>query len=85
MITSGMDLKVRIYRVDDGGLVREFTDPTQPIYAAALNPDGKIAVAAGREGVIWVWDVEANKLLYAITPPPVTSTITTRISANTAK
>ena len=69
MATGGMDHLVRVWKIDDGGLVREFKDSTSPIYCTALSPDGKIAAAAGREGIIWVWDVEANKLLTTITPP----------------
>lgn len=69
MITGGMDHRVKVWKMDDGGLIREFKEPAAPLYCAALSPDGKIAVAAGREGQIWVWDVEANKLLNTITPP----------------
>jgi WD40 repeat protein len=72
-----MDHLVRVWKMDDGGMVREFKDPTSPIYCTALSPDGKIAAAAGRQGIIWVWDVEANKLLTTLTPPranPMTAT-----------
>jgi len=67
--TGGMDHTVRIWKADDGGRVREFKEPAAPIYCTALSPDGKIAAAAGREGVVWVWDVEANKLLKTLIPP----------------
>jgi WD40 repeat protein len=70
MATGGMDHMVRIWRLDDGALLHEYKDPTAPIYCVALSPDGKIAAAAGRQGIIWVWDVEANKLLTTLTPPP---------------
>ena len=67
--TGGVDHRVCVWKMDDGGLVREFKDPNGPVYATALSPDGKIAAAAGRQGIIWVWDVEANKLLTTLTPP----------------
>jgi WD40 repeat protein len=69
MVTGGTDHAVRVWKMDDGGVVREFKEPTTPIYCTALSPDGKIAAAAGREGIVWVWDVEANKLLTTLTPP----------------
>jgi len=69
IVTGGTDHAVRIWKMDDGGLVREFKQPATPIYCTALSPDGKIAAAAGREGVIWVWDVEANKVLATLEPP----------------
>ncbi len=69
IITAGADLKVAVRRMDDGGLIREFKGATAPVYGVALSTDGKMAAACGREGVVWVWDVEANKLLTTITPP----------------
>jgi WD40 repeat protein len=67
--TGGMDHRVRIWKMDDGGQVREFKEPNAPIYCTALSPDGKIAAASGREGIVWVWDVEANKLITTLAPP----------------
>jgi len=68
IVTGGPDHLVRVWKMDDGGLVRDFKEPKAPVYCTALSPDGKIAAAAGREGVVWVWDVEANKILTTITP-----------------
>lgn len=82
-VTGGMDRKVKVWKTDDGGLVREFKEPTLPVYCTAMSPDGKIAAAAGREGTIWVWDVEANKLLTTITPPPAPRADATTVSATT--
>ena len=69
LITGGADKIVNIWNADNGGKVREFKDSPQPVYAAALTPDGKTAVAGGREGVVYVWDVEANKLVAGFAPP----------------
>ena len=71
--TGGMDHRVRVWNMNDGGQVRDFKEPTAPIYCTALSPDGKIAAASGREGIVWVWDVEANKLITILTPPRSTS------------
>ncbi len=50
LATGGMDKRVCIWKMVDGGLVAEFKEPTAPVYCTALSPDGKIAAAAGREG-----------------------------------
>jgi len=68
--TGGVDHRIVVRRMNDGAVVREFKDAATPIYATALSPDGKIVAAAGREGLVWIWDIAANKLLCTLTPPP---------------
>lgn len=67
-ITGGMDHRVAVWNLD-GGQIRAFSDPKLPIYAVAISPDGKTAAGAGREGLIYIWDVEANRLAAVIAPP----------------
>jgi WD40 repeat protein len=69
LATGGMDHQVKIWKMDDGGNLAVFTEPTAPIYCTALSPDGKVAAAAGREGTVWVWDVETKKLITSLIPP----------------
>jgi len=57
---------VIVWKADDGSQVKPFSDAKQPIYAVALSPDGKIAAGAGREGLVYVWDVETGKRLTTI-------------------
>jgi FOG: WD40 repeat len=68
LITGGADHKVIVWKADDGSQIKVFSDAAQPIYAVALSPDGKIAAGAGREGVVYLWDVEGGKLLYTTVP-----------------
>lgn len=70
MITCGADKTVKVWNMD-GGLIRAFSDSPQPIYAVALSPDGKQAIGGGRTGFLYVWDVEANKLLNILAPSPL--------------
>ncbi len=81
--TGGMDKTVKVWNMENGGQVCVFKEPSAPIYATALTPDGKICAAAGREGVIWIWDVEANKLITTITPPRVGQKIVASALAST--
>jgi WD40 repeat protein len=67
-ITGGGDHRVCVWNVDNGTLVKEFKDLPTPVYATAITPDGKMAAAAGLQGVICIWDVATGKLITQITP-----------------
>lgn len=77
IITGGPDHAACIWDINNGNQVRAFRDTTtQPIYAAALSPDGKIAAAGGREGLVYIWDVEANKQITTLVPPALPAAVT---------
>ena len=70
IVTGGNDHAICIWDINNGGQIRAFRDTTtQPIYAAALNTNGKIAAAGGRDGLVYILDVEANKLITTLVPP----------------
>ena len=72
IVTGGADHAVCVWDINSGSQIRAFRDTTaQPIYAAALSPDGKIAAAGGRDGLVYVLDVEANKPVATLVPPAV--------------
>ena len=49
--------------------IRDFKDLAKPMYAVALSPDGKTAAGGGRDGILYIWDVDGNKLLNNLLPP----------------
>jgi WD40 repeat protein len=69
-ITCGADNQVAVWNIG-GGRIRTFKEATQPCYAVALSPDGKIAAAGGRDGLLYLWEVDTGKPLPTITPPAV--------------
>jgi WD40 repeat protein len=69
LITGGMDKAVRIWDAEGGGRQRDFPNLPQPMYAVALDSEGKIAIAGGRDGILRVWDVEKNALTQTLTLP----------------
>ncbi len=68
LITAGMDKSVIVWK-QDGNRVREFKGLAQPMYAVALSPDGKTAMWGGREGILYVYDVDGNKIVNNLLPP----------------
>ncbi len=68
VISSGADDHIRIWK-NDGGQERDFDTCKLPAYAVALSPDGKLAAAGGREGAVYLWDVDGNKFIDALIPP----------------
>jgi tricorn protease-like protein len=67
-ITCGADSQVAVWNIG-GGRIRTFKEATQPCYAVALSPDGKIAAAGGRDGLLYLWEVDTGKPLPTVTPP----------------
>ena len=82
LITAGMDKTVIVWKTD-GNKVREFKGLAQPMYAVALSPDGKTAVWGGREGVLYVYDVDGNKLVNNLLPPALPKPIVVKPAPKT--
>jgi WD40 repeat protein len=59
VVAGGRPGGLRVYRARDGRLLKTFRVGTE-LYDAALSPDGKLAAAAGADGRVWLWDVNAG-------------------------
>ena len=70
VVAGGRPGGLRVYRAHDGRLLRTFRAGTE-LSDAALSPDGKLAAAAGADGRVWLWDVNARTLRHFNHEAPV--------------
>ncbi len=61
--TCGNDNLVKIWRMDDGSLVREMAGHERHVYNVAFHPDGKQLASGDLMGNLFHWDVETGKLV----------------------
>ena len=61
LLISAGDPQVSIYQ-RDGEQVRAFDGPDSFMFCCDVTPDGRIVVAAGHNGVLYVWDGQGQSL-----------------------
>lgn len=62
IITGDYSKQVRLWRVADGKLLREFEQP-ELVYGVDFSPDGQMIAAASLDGKVRLWRVSDGKLL----------------------
>jgi WD40 repeat protein len=67
--SSWADLRIHVYEVETGRLLRTFAGHTAHLWGAALSPDGRRLVSGGQDSILRVWDVETGKALPALAGP----------------
>jgi WD40 repeat protein len=73
LVAADGDGKARIYRADDGRLIRTLPHGSL-LSAAVFSPDGSEVVTAGEDGTARIWRVQTGALLYRLRHGgPVTS------------
>ncbi len=57
LAVASVDRSVRIFRMGDYDLVKTFFGHEKPIESIAFHPDGQLLASAGRDGVVYLWNV----------------------------
>ena len=60
--TAGSDNLVKLWRLDNGELVRELAGHERHVYNVAFHPDGKQLASGDLMGNLFHWEVETGKL-----------------------
>lgn len=60
LLTGDQDAVMRLWSVDSGELLREFSGHTDWIWDIAYSPDGTTAVTASADGTLKLWDLESG-------------------------
>ena len=68
VVVSAGDHVVKVVK-EDGSDVRRLPDTGTFMHTSDVTPDGKLAAAAGFDGILRVWEVNTGKLLHKFTPP----------------
>jgi WD40 repeat protein len=63
ILGSHPDRSVRLYDLESGKEVHKLVKHTGEVWVAALSPDGKLAVTAGLDKAIHVWDTKTGNHL----------------------
>jgi uncharacterized protein with WD repeat len=66
LATSSYDQIVRLFRVADGVLIREFKGHTNTPWSVCFSPDGKTLASSGEDASIKMWEVSSGKPIRTI-------------------
>lgn len=72
LASCGNDLKVKLWKVEDGSLVREMTGHERHIWNVAFHPNGKDLVTGDLVSKFIHWELESGKAARTIPLPALT-------------
>ena len=61
--SCGNDLRVKLWKFDDGSLIREFTGHARHVYNVAFHPDGKQLVSGDLVARFLHWDLATGQMV----------------------
>lgn len=67
LATSSYDPMIRIWRFEDGALVRELKGHKDWVHAALFSPDSQFLVSASKDSTIKIWKVSNGQLVRTLT------------------
>ncbi|WP_066401735.1 WD40 repeat domain-containing protein [Flavisolibacter tropicus] len=66
LVTSAYDEKVRLWKIADGKLIKEFTGHKGTVWTVSISPDQKLIASGGEDKCIRLWSPESGALLKTI-------------------
>lgn len=72
LASCGNDLKVKLWKFDDGALLKELTGHARHVYNVAFHPDGKQLVSGDLMARFLHWDPATGQLVREFTIPSLT-------------
>jgi len=64
IISGGWDRMVKVWRLKDCKLRADFIGHTGYVSSVCVSPDGAFAASAGKDGKVFVWDLNAGELVF---------------------
>jgi len=67
LISGSTDKTIKLWRIENGELLRTMTGHTGPVHAVAVNPRGRILVSASADKTVKLWRLGTGELLHTLT------------------
>jgi WD40 repeat protein len=65
-VTTGVDLGVRVWKLQGGQFIHRFSGPGTILGDLALSPDGRTMLSGSRDGAVSLWDVETGEEIHRL-------------------